>query len=628
MKSIFAFSILMVSSFIFAQENVFCRKNHMHFSPPSKSSDDTNTDIIHTEIKWNFNPAKKFISGEVTHTIKAVNQDVQSTKFDLSKKLRVISVSLPTQNTELNFEHNDDSEITFSLPSKLLVSQSLPITIKYDGVPDNTGLGSFTFGNHGGVAAAWNVSPPFGSRDFWPCKNGLTDKIDSLDIYVTSPKLYKAATNGVLVSESSTDTSYTCHWKHKYPIASYLVGLGVTNYVRYTDTVRLKSGIKLPVINYVYPETEASSRAGTTKLLKTLSFFDSLFTDYPFANEKYGHAQFGFGGGMEHQTMSFVTDFSFSLLAHELAHQWFGDLVTCGDWEDTWINEGSATFLEGLAQERFNGSGYYSWKLAKLNSVISQPGGSVKVPPTTSASRVFDGRLTYNKGSMLLHMLRWIMGDKDFFSGLRSFLVERQYGYASTEDLRFHLEKEWAQGQSLKPFFDKWFIGQGYPTYNLTWQQEGNELRVKIDQSTTHSSVNLFELPIPIRVKYKNGSQVYHRLDNFSKSQTYTLPADDEVTKIDFDPDIRIVSRSTVSKGVVSKSDDFYNDVWTIKQNPTSASTIEFSGLDNELRYSITDVLGSVILTGTTSGIIDIHSLKAGNYFIMIGSKMSRFTKL
>lgn len=628
MKIRFAYFLILLSTCLYSQEDVYCHKAHMHFRPQSAFADDINTDVIHTQIRWSIDPSKKFIAGEVTHTIKAINENVRSTKFELSKKLRVISVTLPTLNIELNFDHNTDGEITFTLPSELKVGETLPVTIKYDGTPDNTGLGSFSFGSHAGVAAAWNVSPPFGSKDFWPCKNGLTDKIDSIDIYVTSPKLYKAASNGVLMSETLTDSTYTCHWSHKYPIASYLVGLGVTNYNRYTDTVQLKSGVKLPVVNYVYPESEASSKSGTTKLLKTLAYFDSLFTDYPFLTEKYGHAQFGFGGGMEHQTMSFVTDYSFGLLAHELAHQWFGDLVTCGDWADTWLNEGSATFLEGLAQERFNGSGYYSWKLSKLTSTISQPGGTVKVPVTTSASRIFDGRLTYNKGGMVLHMLRWIIGDEDFFRGLRSFLVERQFGYASTEDLRFHLEKEWSQGQSLKPFFDAWFEGQGYPIYNLVWQQVGNELRVKIDQTTSHSSVQQFDLPLPIRVKYKNGTQVYHRLDNSNTSQTYILSASDEITKIDFDPDIRIVSRSTVTQGVVSTSYDQFVEFWSINPSISQGPTVEIKGLDSEQKYIITDMLGSVVQSGKTNLNIDITSMKAGLYHVLIGSKAMIFTKL
>jgi aminopeptidase N len=592
--------------------------------------DDHNTDVIHSEIHWKIDPGRKFISGEVTHTIKAIHQKVTTLHFDLNKKLKVIYVSLPTLGMELNFNHTSDGEIEITLPSPLAIGQIIPIKIRYEGAPPSTGLGSFTFDNHAGVPVAWNVSPPFGSMDFWPCKNGLTDKIDSLDIFVTCPKRFKAASNGNLVSETTNDSTYTCHWKHRYPIASYLVGLGVTNYNTFTDTLTLKSGLKLPVLNYVYPESETSARQGMGKLLNTLAFFDSLFVDYPFANEKYGHAQFGFGGGMEHQTMSFVTDYSFGLLAHELAHQWFGNLVTCGDWQDTWLNEGSATFLEGLAQERFNGSSaYFSWKLSKKNSVISTTNGSVKVPSTTSALRIFDGRLTYNKGAMLLHMLRWIMGDEDFFAGMRDFLIDRKYGYASTEDLRFNLEKNWTAQKDLKHFFDSWFEGQGYPIYKLTWQQEGDKLFVKLDQTTSHNSVSFYELPIPIRVKYENGTEIFHRLEHINNGQFFELPTTGTISKIDFDPEIRIVSKSSVVKGSVTNTKEAYSDSWSILPDLCSGNFIRIDGCSEKCYYTLTDIMNRVISSGNLQNLkIYVESLPSGRYFIKIGGQVKSFIKI
>jgi len=170
-----------------------------------------------------------------------------------------------------------------------------------------------------------------------------------------------------------------------------------------------------------------------------MNLYTTLFEEYPFANEKYGHAQFGWGGGMEHTTVSFMGSFGRNLIAHELAHQWFGNKITCGSWKDIWLNEGFATYLSGLTIENLDGnSAFITWKQQRINSITSQPNGAVYLTDsdTTSVNRIFNGRLSYDKGSMVLHMLRKKLGDADFFQGLKNYLADANhaYGYAKTED--------------------------------------------------------------------------------------------------------------------------------------------------------------------------------------------------
>src|SRR5262249_23701080 len=140
-------------------------------------------------------------------------------------------------------------------------------------------------------------------------------------------------------------------------------------------------------------------------VMNFLSMYDTLLIQYPFANEKYGHCQFNWGGGMEHQTMTFMDSYDFLLIGHELAHQWFGDRVTCGNWEDIWLNEGFATYFEALCENEFLGaSAWTSWKQNTRNNITSAADGSVKCSDTTDFNRIFDDRLSYNKGAFLLHM--------------------------------------------------------------------------------------------------------------------------------------------------------------------------------------------------------------------------------
>ncbi len=433
-----------------------------------------NYDLKYHRCEWEIDPAVYFIKGAITSYFKPTVSGFNQIAFDFSDSLDVDSVKY--HNSVLSSIQLGGDVIQISLPSVIPINTLDSITVYYHGVPPSTGFGSFIQSTHNGVPVVWTLSEPFGAKEWWPCKQSLNDKIDSVDIFITTPQIYRAASNGLLLSENISGNSKIYHWKTRYPVAAYLIAAAVTNYSTYSDFVPLPGGDSLQVLNYVYPEGDSLARTLTPAIIEIIKFYDSIAVTYPFANEKYGHAQFGWGGGMEHQTMSFVVGFNYSLIAHECAHQWFGDHITCGSWQDIWLNEGFATYFEGLTVERYFPGNWLQWKTSAVNNITSWPGGSVLCDDTTSVNRIFDGRLSYNKGGYLLHMLRWKLGDSIFFLSLKNYLNDPLLAgkYARTPDLIAHFEA--ASNQSLTSFFNQWYYNQGFPSYHLLWGQTGSDV--------------------------------------------------------------------------------------------------------------------------------------------------------
>ncbi|MBK9042989.1 MAG: T9SS type A sorting domain-containing protein [Saprospiraceae bacterium] len=579
-------------------------------------------DLTYYRFEWEIDPAVKAIKGTVTPYFKVLSDGFTEINFDFSRALIVDSIVF--HGNKLAFSQPSSYILTIQLPGALTRQSIDSLSITYHGTPPSGGFGSFIQSSHGGEPILWTLSEPFGAQDWWPCKNGLDDKIDSIDILITTPEKYKAAGNGSLEVEKKLGNGWALyHWKHRYPITPYLVAFAVTNYESYTDEVVFFDGSTMPMLNFVYPENLNEAKTGTADNVAALQFFDSLFVAYPFKKEKYGHAQFGWGGGMEHQTMSFVSNFDWGLLAHELAHQWFGDFVTCGNWEDIWLNEGFATYLEGLTRERFESDfAWQNWKTAKVNSITSNNGGSVKVDNTSSVNRIFSGRLSYNKGSYLLHMLRWKLGDEMFFKGLRNYLTAHSYRYAVTENLQQHLEN--ISGQSLQEFFDDWFKGQGFPNYKIIWDQEADRLLIKIEQTPSHESVSFFEMPVPVRLKGQ-GKEMMVRLENTENNQIFVVNPDFMVESVEFDPDLWLVAKSSVLQEdiILSGTESFEGSQISVYPNPTKdllTVKMDINEYDS-MEISIINTEGKKIITSpviSTSHNFQVAHLPSGIYYINV----------
>ena len=486
-------------------------------------------------------PAQAYISGSVTSYFVATQPDMSSIQFQLYSTMSADSAF--HQGKKSGLSHNGNV-ITVSF-NEITPKGSLDsVTVYYHGNPTTSGFGSFGNEIHGGAPGMWTLSEPYGASDWWPSKNDLTDKIDSIDMFVVTPKGNHVASNGLLISETPYEVnSVLAHWKHRYPIVSYLIAIASTNYARFSDYY-ITGTDSLEVLNYVYPEDSALLRFGAATVLPSIALFEDLFGPYPFRAEKYGHAQFGWGGGMEHQTMTFLgkTAFNAEIIAHELAHQWFGDMVTCGSWHDIWLNEGFATYCAGLRYEFIDQSYWTLWKSLNITSVCKYPGGSVYCTDTTSVGRIFDSRLSYSKGAMLLHMLRWVVGDDNFFTGIRNYVndPELKHGFALTDDFKTHMET--TSGLDLTGFFADWLYGQGFPTYTVSiGQMPDHQATVTIYQKQSHASVSFFEMPVPIQF-FGDGKDTVLVFNHTFSGEAFSVNPGFAINSMKFDPDLWLVS--------------------------------------------------------------------------------------
>jgi aminopeptidase N len=576
-----------------------------------------NIDVTYYKCYWLVDPSQNFISGNVQIKFKSVSSNVDTLFVDLSNSLVCDSIFFHQQ--AISFLHQNNKLL---IPTQGVLSID-SITIYYHGIPSTSGFGSFKQGTHQGSPIIWTLSQPYGASDWWPCKNTLNDKADSIDVLIDVPSDMVAVSNGVLLSQLQNGATKIYHWKHQFPVATYLIAFTVTNYSLIEFNVPFDTTNTI-IQNYVYPEDSTLASSQILKIIPTMQLFDSLFGVYPFYKEKYGQAQFGWGGGMEHQTISFLNNFGNELVAHELAHHWFGDKVTCNSWEDIWLNEGFATYLSGLPYEYYYPSNYWlQFKKGKINSVTSLKWGSVKCTDTTSVGRIFNSRLTYNKGAMILHQLRFVIGDQAFFTALRNYLNDSSLAFknASTSNLKYHFES--ASGVNLDDYFNSWYEGQGYPSYKIVWSQLNNQISLNCSQTTSDSSVSFFKLPVPIQLVGATKDTIII-LDNTFNYQNFALDISFKVDTIIINPNADIITAQSVARS--QKQENISQFYFSVIPNPVSdVININFNQLQNNFEIQLIDMNGKLVVNQKYQEAqfiqIPASSINAGVYFIKATGK-------
>ena len=533
-------SLLIAFNFItillFAQENAASCSKQTKQNSLLKTATLNASQIVETEkydvhfysLNLNMTNTSSYLSGTAEIHAKA-NANLDSALFELYPSMIISEVRV--NGLVVNFSRLGTA---VKVPVNSSVNQNFIIEISYSGNPPTAqtnplGGSGMTAGTSPswGNKVVWSLSEPFSAYEWFPCKQSLRDKADSSFVAVTVPDTCKAGSNGVLINTVPLGNGFTRYeWKNTHAIDYYLISVAVAKYIEYSFYAN-PVGAPNPILiqNFIYdnPQTFIYFEDEINETGDFMELFYDLYGPYPFEDQKYGHCMAPIGGGMEHQTMTTQGFFSKGLTAHELAHQWWGNSVTCASWSDIFINEGFASYSEYVMLENLYPAEKVQHMLDVHDNVLSQTGGSVWFSDTLNENRIFNGRLSYDKGSGIIHSIRYLMNnDSLFFAGLREFQNDFKDSVARGIDFRNKMQE--ISSINYTPFFEQWYFGEGYPTYSIRWKQIGQDLLLELKHTASKPSVTpTFTNPIDLRFIRQGMNDTLIRFDVASNSQQFYI---------------------------------------------------------------------------------------------------------
>jgi len=591
-------------------------------------------DLKYTKLTIALNNNNTNIAGSVVYYAVVSNPLMNEYVFELLSTLQIDSIFV---NNQLCTYTRNANVVTVPLSSAMTAGTFFTTKIVYHGSP-TSGTGFFSAGINAIASPTWGnkvtytLSASYHGFEWFPCKQSLKDKIDSSSVWIIVPDSLKAGSNGLLNKVTSLPNNLKrFEWSTKYPIDYYLISVSVANYVDYSYYMHFDNSTDSMLIqNYVYnnPATLPTFKSVIDSTELMINQLSNLFGRYPFHEEKYGHCMAPLSGGMEHQTMTTLGFFNGTLVVHELGHQWFGDYVTCANWGDIWLNEGFASYVEQLYVNKFyTPAKAFNYRSAVHNRVMQQAGGSVFCNDTTDENRIYDSRLTYDKGAAVLHMLRYLAPkDSLFFAGIKNYLSAHAFSNATTSDLKTALSTIYQK--NLDTFFNQWVYGEGYPTYSAEWNQQINgsnyDFVIKLNQTTSMpSSVAAFNLPLPVLLRSPQGDTMLYLTFN-TATATYNWPTNTftkTISSVEIDPSNWIINKTgpiikntalnipTTVYQTLKVAPNPTKDVWHINQVAVGTS------------LQLIDINGKLLWNETaTSGEIQIpaKNLTPGMYILIV----------
>jgi aminopeptidase N len=503
------------------------------------AADTRGYDVQHYSFNWKFDTASRSVAGRARVRARSTIPSLTVMRLDLANTMsvgQVIHNLLPAA-----FSHAGGS-LDITLDRSYSLGQEFEVEVEYGGTPAQ----NLTFDSHGGQPVIYSLDEPVGARQWFPCRDIPEDKATA-DITITVPGDMTAVSNGLLTETVlNADGTRSTTWEETYPISTYLISVAATNYSLLEETYASASGT-MPVVHYVYPELLDLAREDFNRTVSMIAFFSRVFGEYPFLREKYGHALIPGGTAMEHQTCTSYpsrcvlgTHQYDWLIAHELAHSWWGDWVTCADWRDIWLNEGFATYSDALWHEDVGGREGLKARMRQFRETYlthAQPDHPIYDPPE---GHLFC-RVEYQKAAWVLHMLRFVAGEEAFWSILNEYRRRFGGGSAATED--FIRVAEEVSGRDLGWFFSQWIYGAGLPSYEFGWGRltGGRMVRVAVNQVQTEYP--LFDMPVDIDLVFADGTTRRESVRVGQARQTFDFSVDREVSNVLFDPDDWILCR-------------------------------------------------------------------------------------
>lgn len=583
-------------------------------------------DVVYHHLNVQVERDTTFIAGNVQTLARVAANQLDTFGFELHRNLSLDSVELPG-GQNLNFNRVLDFAFVI-LPATLTKNQVIDITIYYHGTPPAAASAAIGAGFSSkaspswGNRATWSLSQPYSAYEWWPCKQALQDKIDSLRVSITTSNENKAGSQGVLqqvVSLPNNKVRY--EWKSGYPISSYLVSVAVAQYAEYKTYAHVGSDSIL-IQDYVYsnPLTLQTIQPILDQTAPMIEAFSARFGIYPFAAEKYGHSMAPFSGGMEHQTMTSIGVFNFGIVAHELGHQWWGDHVTCATWQDIWLNEGFASYCEYLAYEWLDSTGAQPLMQQVHSRVKAWPVGSIWFTDTTDVNRIFSSRLTYDKGNAFVHILRYeVNNDSLFFAFLKHF--QQSFAYRNANTLQFKQSLEQFTGMNFTRVFDQWFYGEGFPVFEVVWKHENDTVYIKSTQVGSAETTPFFNTPVDYRIYYNNTYKQV-RLIQDSVTQHYIIPVTGIVGSVQLDPDNWILNDATILQDNNTGLNSLLVQPISLQAfpNPTSGMLEIKSNAEHGL-LCILDIAGRELKHLPLKQQLNLRELEPGTYFLTLKTK-------